>query len=248
MSVDPLQKEYPSLSVYQFCANSPIIYKDLDGRRIFIYYEDSEGNPQLWEYKPNLTPPDNEFVKSAVEALNYVYNNSKYGSKIIDQAVATPQSVDIYEEKGADVVFKGYDEEANDNEHIICESEFNRIKWNPTLGLETVPNSDLACKGLYIENFRISGNIVKAAVPAMICPKKVGQKIFGVQFTIAVFIVCTWHLGSVLLFLACKGAYIEIFRISGNIVKAAVHPAIAVFTVCTWHLGSVLLFFHIFTL
>jgi RHS repeat-associated protein len=36
LSLDPLQKKYPSLSPYNFCANNPIIYVDADGRAFAI--------------------------------------------------------------------------------------------------------------------------------------------------------------------------------------------------------------------
>ena len=32
LSLDPLQKKYPDLSAYSFCGNSPIVFKDFDGR------------------------------------------------------------------------------------------------------------------------------------------------------------------------------------------------------------------------
>lgn len=36
LSVDPLQKKYPNLSPYNFCGNSPIVFKDHDGKDFFI--------------------------------------------------------------------------------------------------------------------------------------------------------------------------------------------------------------------
>lgn len=39
LSLDPLQKKYPSLSPYNFAANSPLYFVDVDGKDIFVYGE-----------------------------------------------------------------------------------------------------------------------------------------------------------------------------------------------------------------
>lgn len=131
--MDPLQVDYPSLSPYQFCANSPVLYKDLDGRKIYIYYKDVDGNVQSWEYKPNLEVPDNEFVKSAAEALNYVYNNSKKGARIINKAVEVSDIVNTYEDD--ETVFQGEEKDGSN-------PDLNYLGWNPLLGLEIVSNKE----------------------------------------------------------------------------------------------------------
>jgi RHS repeat-associated protein len=47
MSTDPLQKKYPSLSPYNFVANSPLQYIDADGREIIVTREKREGQKDL---------------------------------------------------------------------------------------------------------------------------------------------------------------------------------------------------------
>ena len=40
MSIDPLQKKYPSHSPYIYCVNSPIYLKDFDGKDVFVFDKD----------------------------------------------------------------------------------------------------------------------------------------------------------------------------------------------------------------
>lgn len=42
LSVDPLQRKYPSQTTYGFTANNPVLYVDRDGKEVFIYGVDAE--------------------------------------------------------------------------------------------------------------------------------------------------------------------------------------------------------------
>jgi len=42
LSVDPLTKKYPNYSPYNYVANSPILFKDMIGEDIIIYYEEGD--------------------------------------------------------------------------------------------------------------------------------------------------------------------------------------------------------------
>ncbi len=76
LSLDPLQSEYPSLSPYNFVGNNPILNKDLDGKKIYIYYD--SGKKGKWnqviytafEYKGALSPPNNPYVTATISALD----------------------------------------------------------------------------------------------------------------------------------------------------------------------------------
>src|ERR1043166_2089388 len=48
LSLDPLQVKYPSLSPYNFVANSPSRFVDIDGKDIFLYYISPGLSPDEW--------------------------------------------------------------------------------------------------------------------------------------------------------------------------------------------------------
>jgi RHS repeat-associated protein len=83
LSVDPLQSKYPSISPYAFSGNNPITFKDVDGKKIYIYYDsgeqDADGNPiySTYEYGSKVKVPDNKFVQETIAALEQI--------KIVDQ-------------------------------------------------------------------------------------------------------------------------------------------------------------------
>jgi hypothetical protein len=70
LSIDPLQKKYPSMSPYCSMGNNPIIFKDIDGRDIIIWYKDALGNDASYKYGSGIKLPDNDFVKSTVAILD----------------------------------------------------------------------------------------------------------------------------------------------------------------------------------
>lgn len=148
LSLDPLMKEFSFVSCYGSMNNSPISIIDIKGERIVIYYEvplvDANGDPVLdpetgepmscthsFEYKPGLTPPDNEFAKKAVEALDYVYNNSRKGKREIRKAILHKDPLKIVETNG-DNIFH----------HSRVDNETNRdkIMWNPDKRLALFDN------------------------------------------------------------------------------------------------------------
>jgi len=78
LSVDPLQKKYPDLSPFNYSGNSPISFKDIDGKKIYIYYDsgnrDAKGNIiySQYEYGSKQKLPDNNFVKESIAALDQI--------------------------------------------------------------------------------------------------------------------------------------------------------------------------------
>ena len=66
LSVDPLQKKYPDLSPYQYCANSPISAKDPDGRVIiFINGLWTPGTGVNAPLKPYWNVSDEQWITNA---------------------------------------------------------------------------------------------------------------------------------------------------------------------------------------
>jgi RHS repeat-associated protein len=78
LSVDPLQKKYPGLSVYNYSGNNPVLLKDIGGKKIYIYYDtgkkDENGKmiQDKYEYGSALEVPDNEFVRQTIAALDMI--------------------------------------------------------------------------------------------------------------------------------------------------------------------------------
>lgn len=82
LSVDPLQKKYPSLTPYNFVANSPLIFVDPNGKEIIVY--DSKGVAH--QYKPGIAPPEGspEILMKVHEACMYNMHTEK-GTEIWNQ-------------------------------------------------------------------------------------------------------------------------------------------------------------------
>lgn len=115
LTVDPETYLYIGFSPFFFSYNNPITYKDIDGKRIYIYYEtqatDEDGNllfnfdPETGiqtavmktvrvEYSPGMVVPDDEFVKDAVESLDYM-NDSRKGRRQLRRAMNASEEVKI---------------------------------------------------------------------------------------------------------------------------------------------------------
>ncbi|MFK7757941.1 MAG: hypothetical protein AB8B53_13505 [Flavobacteriales bacterium] len=78
MSLDPLSKDYPSLSDYSYVGNSPITFIDPDGKKIIIHYDSGKRDEnggiiyKQYEYGSKLEVPDNECVVQAIAALDQI--------------------------------------------------------------------------------------------------------------------------------------------------------------------------------
>jgi len=74
-SLDPLSKEYPSMSDYSFVANSPLMFVDPDGKRIYFV-------PGLG-YKKKKGDSNSPYVKGISEALSiYLKPYNTYSSTV----------------------------------------------------------------------------------------------------------------------------------------------------------------------
>jgi RHS repeat-associated protein len=83
LSVDPLQKQFPELSTYQFSANTPIQAIDLDGLETVYHYQLNEKNkPALvggFNSAIEKTGPLNEY-KFTLAADGKTYSSGRYSS------------------------------------------------------------------------------------------------------------------------------------------------------------------------
>ena len=79
LSPDPLAAKYPSLSPYNFVANSPIYFVDPDGREIHVHFENDNGEPQVIVYTAGMVANSgNDFADRVIGSLNYLHKNN-YG-------------------------------------------------------------------------------------------------------------------------------------------------------------------------
>jgi RHS repeat-associated protein len=73
-STDAYENEYPDLSTYSFAGNNPVLFKDSDGNKIYIYYTvvDETGKEKIkaYEYGSGLKMPKYKYVRKTVRTLN----------------------------------------------------------------------------------------------------------------------------------------------------------------------------------
>ncbi|SFC66765.1 RHS repeat-associated core domain-containing protein, partial [Flagellimonas taeanensis] len=102
MNIDPLAEKYYSISPYTYVANNPLYFKDPDGERIWIYYQDSNGDDRRVEYKNGqlysedgkVHKPQNDFLFSAMEALDNL-GSTKIGQSVLNDLVNSDDNFDL---------------------------------------------------------------------------------------------------------------------------------------------------------
>jgi RHS repeat-associated protein len=142
LSVDPLQKKYPSLSPFIFTNNNPIIYIDFDGRDWTISTTvDKDGN-QTITLKLTAAVVNNTANKGinmhtfALKAKDQIINtfSVSYNKAVFDGSVFVPSTLDNYpgkvilKNKSVKVTFKievdirviNDEKEIKANEHLIA--------------------------------------------------------------------------------------------------------------------------------
>jgi RHS repeat-associated protein len=121
-SVDPLAEKYPSFSTYGYVANSPLVFKESDGRQIIIV-DPSSGKEYL--YCPNsteITEEMGEFVIGTINTLDEIINRGWDNEFSIISKIANNT------ETTARIVFESDWKAARGNSN-------GYIKWNPSSGL-----------------------------------------------------------------------------------------------------------------
>jgi RHS repeat-associated protein len=139
LSLDPLQSQYPDLSPYNFCANNPLLFIDIDGREIWIVFQSSDGaagkpaikkvkylNGKLYNEDGTDYKGNSEFVAEAYVALEYEKNNSSLAGSVINIMENCPENFTIDQ---SNKLNGSYDTRTVGNN--------NSITWNPFMGLST---------------------------------------------------------------------------------------------------------------
>jgi len=83
-NIDPLAHQFPSISPYAFCGNSPILFKDPDGQKLVIYYKDENGKNRAYEYGSKITVPNNKFVLGTIEAIEHI-KETEIGNQVVER-------------------------------------------------------------------------------------------------------------------------------------------------------------------
>jgi len=128
--VDPLAEKYSSISTFTYVANNPIIFVDPDGNDIIIYYMNSKGKMETYDYKYGTQyKGTNKYVHAFHRSANALI---KSGAGNILKSL---------ESKSEKVWVRG------DNLKKGESPDFNpatmTIRWSPTTGVDTDGNADL---------------------------------------------------------------------------------------------------------
>ncbi|WP_411812418.1 DUF6443 domain-containing protein [Chryseobacterium scophthalmum] len=127
--VDPLAEKYSSMSTYAYVANNPIIFVDPDGKDIILYYMNSNGKMETYDYKYGAQyKGDNKYVHAFHNAANYLIKNGAGGNL---------KALDAKKEK---VTVRDLEEKEAPGFQL---SKMN-IKWSPIIGLETDGDGNLS--------------------------------------------------------------------------------------------------------
>ena len=111
LSLDPLTSKYPYLSPYHFCNNSPILFKDFDGKDFGVEIKDNTIIIKATYYTDNNT----KTIESTKAALGYINSFS-------DKFQFTDKTGKVYTIQ-FDLQLKGTDNTAAQNEKLAKEDD-----------------------------------------------------------------------------------------------------------------------------
>jgi len=103
MNSDPLAEMYFENSNYTYVLNNPMFFKDPNGEKVWIYYENEDGKQQRAEYRNNnfysksgdkINVKGNEFLKNSLKSLNDM-NSTEIGNVVLGDLIKSKNNFDI---------------------------------------------------------------------------------------------------------------------------------------------------------
>ena len=111
--MDPLCEKYYSISPYAYCGGNPVNRIDPDGREIWIYYNDENGEQQSFQYSVDMEcPVNNASAEAFVNNLNTMHKNDS-GATVIDAIVGSPTKYGYEQIDMEDTNINGYFDPSN---------------------------------------------------------------------------------------------------------------------------------------
>lgn len=108
LSTDPLQQKYPDISPYSYCANSPVMLLELEGKTFRIAIKTVDGKDSYVDFKVvegqiQLTMEDgtkyeagkNQFVDDVVNSYKYIEENGADVEHIMQQLASSDKIVNV---------------------------------------------------------------------------------------------------------------------------------------------------------
>lgn len=119
--VDELSERYYPYSVYVYCKNSFLNAKDVDGRRIVVWYKDRNGNDKSFIFDGSKTKvPSSQFVRDFVSA--YFYNVGNGGGLAMKEAAKSNYDYNLMSSESEGVNETKFHNEGGKNKTIFWES------------------------------------------------------------------------------------------------------------------------------
>ena len=118
---DELSEKYYPYSVYVYCKNYFLNAKDVDGRRIVVWYKDRNGNDKSFIFDGSKTKvPSSQFVRDFVSA--YFYNVGNGGGLAMKEAAKSNYDYNLMSSESEGVDATMYHNEGGKNKTIFWES------------------------------------------------------------------------------------------------------------------------------